>query len=297
MSSYSFKIGDFICRSIMDGSFAIHHEEIFPGAPADEIIALLKKHGLEPGEVPIGLSCLLVNTGKDMVLVDTGFGPDFAPNVGKLMANLDAEGIKPSDITTIFISHGHMDHIGGYTNKEGKLAFPKARCVMSQTEWDFWTNEENLTTLREDSFKQAQINNVHKNFLPSIDCIDITEQGTEIMPGFKAFKSPGHTPGHVSLFRENDRALIAGDAFVTVKQDSLFKVLMQQKEITGPPVYYTTDWNTSWQSVKKLEALKPSVAITGHGLPMSGDELQTNLSKLANEFKKLAIPSFGRYIH
>lgn len=116
------------------------------------------------------------------------------------------------------------------------------------------------------------------------------------MPGFRWIHTPGHAPGHVSLFREEDRALIAGDAFVTVKQDSLYKVFTQEQEINGPPRYLTTDWQAALESVKKLEALKPSVAVTGHGLPMSGELLSNSLQKLVREFDQIAIPDYGKYV-
>jgi molybdenum-dependent DNA-binding transcriptional regulator ModE len=91
--------------------------------------------------------------------------------------------------------------------------------------------------------------------------------------------------------------LIAGDAFITVKQEYLSKVLTQEKEISGPPRYLTTDWKAAWNSVKQLEALQPAVAVTGHGLPMAGEELTTNLQKLAREFDKIAIPEYGKYVN
>lgn len=53
---------------------------------------------------------------------------------------------------------------------------------------------------------------------------------------WKWIHTPGHSDGHISLFREKDRTLIAGDAFITVKQDSLAKVLVQEREVNGPPV-------------------------------------------------------------
>ncbi|MEH6991330.1 MBL fold metallo-hydrolase [Neobacillus drentensis] len=115
------------------------------------------------------------------------------------------------------------------------------------------------------------------------------------MQGWKWIHIPGHTSGHVSLFREADRALIAGDAFVTVKQESLYKVLTQTQEISGPPLYYTTDWKAAYQSVKILEALKPEVAVTGHGLPMNGKELRENLSYFTANFKEIATPKNCRY--
>lgn len=116
------------------------------------------------------------------------------------------------------------------------------------------------------------------------------------LPDFKWIHTPGHTPGHISLFREMDRALIVGDAFVTVKQENLYAVLTQDQEISGPPRYLTPDWESAWASVNKLEGLKPSFAITGHGSPMVGELLATNLKKLATEFDRLAIPDHGKYV-
>ena len=110
------------------------------------------------------------------------------------------------------------------------------------------------------------------------------------------FRSPGHSPGHVSFFRESDRALIAGDAFVTVRQDVLYKVLIQQLEINGPPRYFTPNWQAAWDSVRALEALKPSVAITGHGRPVKGQRLADGLHDLAQHFDEMAIPDHGKYI-
>ena len=72
--------------------------------------------------------------------------------------------------------------------------------------------------------------------------------------------------------------------------------MVQEQEINGPPRYLTTDWLAAWESVKKLEALKPQVAITGHGVPMSGEDLANGLKRLVQEFDRLAIPDYGRYI-
>ncbi len=101
----------------------------------------------------------------------------------------------------------------------------------------------------------------------------------------------------MSLFREKDATLLAGDAFVTVKQDSLYKVLTQQQEISGPPRYLTTNWEDAKVSVKKLETLKPTVAVTGHGLPMTGKLLSESLEKLVCEFDSIAIPDHGKYLN
>ena len=101
----------------------------------------------------------------------------------------------------------------------------------------------------------------------------------------------------MALFREKDRALIAADTFVTVKQEYLYRVMTQEQEISGPPRYLTTDWKAAKESVEKLANLNPSVAVTGHGLPMAGEELTENLEKLVRDFDTIAKPDYGKYIN
>ncbi len=104
------------------------------------------------------------------------------------------------------------------------------------------------------------------------------------LPGWRFIHTPGHTPGHISLYRESDKTLIAGDAFTTVEQTSLYDVFTQKREIHGPPAYFTPDWEAAYTSMKQLAGLEPESAITGHGLPMYGDELIEGLHQLANDF-------------
>jgi glyoxylase-like metal-dependent hydrolase (beta-lactamase superfamily II) len=109
-------------------------------------------------------------------------------------------------------------------------------------------------------------------------------------------ETPGHSPGHVSLFRDGDRTLIAGDAFVTTKQESLMAVLTQRQEVHGPPSYFTPDWESAEVSVRRLADLDPEVAACGHGIPMQGEELRRGLRHLANNFRAVAVPRWGRYV-
>ena len=116
------------------------------------------------------------------------------------------------------------------------------------------------------------------------------------MPGWRWLHTPGHTAGHVSLFRDGDRTLIAGDAFVTTKQESLYAVVTQEPEVHGPPAYFTPDWANARRSVERLAALRPAIAATGHGPPMGGQELSDGLETLAREFDRIAVPERGRYV-
>lgn len=116
------------------------------------------------------------------------------------------------------------------------------------------------------------------------------------MPGWRWIHTPGHTAGHVSLFRDADRTLIAGDAFVTTRQEALTYVLEQTPEVNGPPAYYTPDWPSAERSVRLLADLNPALAATGHGIPLGGPQLRDELRALAMNFRTRAVPAHGRYV-
>lgn len=116
------------------------------------------------------------------------------------------------------------------------------------------------------------------------------------LPGWRWIHTPGHTPGHVSLFRDADRTLIVGDAFCTTGQESFFAVATQRPELHGPPAYFTTDWNAARDSVRRLAALQPAVIAPGHGRAMVGPQTTEALSTLAARFDDVAVPERGRYV-
>lgn len=117
-----------------------------------------------------------------------------------------------------------------------------------------------------------------------------------VLPGWRWIHTPGHTAGHVSLFRDADRALIVGDAFCTTKQESFLAVATQRPELHGPPSYFTTDWDAARDSVQRLASLHPAFIAPGHGQPMAGDQAMRALSELAERFDELARPERGRYV-
>ena len=116
------------------------------------------------------------------------------------------------------------------------------------------------------------------------------------MPGWQWLHTPGHTPGHVALWRKSDHALIAGDAFITTAQESAYAVMTQEPEMHGPPMYYTQDWQAARTSVQKLAALNPELVITGHGPAMRGGDMRSALQILARDFDQVAVPQNGKYV-
>nr|WP_263323211.1 MBL fold metallo-hydrolase [Neobacillus sp. Marseille-Q6967] len=227
------------------------------------------------------------------VLIDTGM-PKAADEIKEMLAERFGENARPQ---AIVLTHGHFDHVGSLVELLEEWRVP---VFAHELEIPYITGQKDYPPgdPSVDSGLVAKISPMFPNHGINIgnQVQPLPQDGTvPHMSGWKWIHTPGHTPGHISLFREQDRTLIVGDAFVTVKQESLYKVLTQTKEISGPPRYYTTDWNAAFESVKKLQALQPETAITGHGLPMSGEELTENLRYLVNNFKEVAQPKHSRY--
>lgn len=107
--------------------------------------------------------------------------------------------------------------------------------------------------------------------------------------------TPGHTAGHVSFFRDEDRTLIVGDAFVTVRAESLMANITLKPKVHRPPAYFTPDWPAARVSIEKLAMLEPETVATGHGIPLRGEAMRLALKRLAFEFERLGLPRHGRY--
>jgi glyoxylase-like metal-dependent hydrolase (beta-lactamase superfamily II) len=235
------------------------------------------------------------NESADFVLIDTGM-PKSAAEIKELVQERFGEDAKPK---AIVLTHGHFDHVGSVAALLEEWNIP---VYAHELELPYLTGKQDYPPgdPNVDSGLVAKMSPMFPNHAIDISAhvSALPDDGTvPEMPAWKWVHTPGHTPGHISLFREQDRALIVGDAFVTVKQESLYKVMTQTQEISGPPKYYTTDWDAAFESVKKLGALKPQVAITGHGLPMVGEELTSNLNYLVEHFDEIGHPGSGKYVN
>lgn len=241
------------------------------------------------------VNLILVGNSNEFVLIDTGM-PKAAGEIKEMIAERMGENARPN---AIVLTHGHFDHVGSLVELLEDWRVPvyahELELPYLKGEKDYPPGDPEV-----DSGLVAKMSTMFPNHGINIgDQVKmLPKDGTmPFMPGWKWLHTPGHTPGHVSFFREQDRTLLAGDAFVTVKQESLYKVLTQTVEISGPPRYFTTDWEQAYESVRKLEALKPEIAVTGHGLPMSGKELSENLAFLAKNFTEVAKPKSSRYVN
>lgn len=232
---------------------------------------------------------------NEFVLIDAGM-PNSAEEIIAVAENRFGANARPK---AIILTHGHFDHVGAIIELIKHWNVP---VYTHSLELPYVTGEQNYPqpdpTVNGGLIAKMSPIFPHESIQLGSNVSTLPSDGSvPHMPGFHWIHTPGHSPGHISLFRSEDGALIVGDAFVTVKQESLYKVLTQTKEISGPPRYLTTDWQAAYESVKKLKELRPSVAITGHGLAMEGEELTENLQKLVDDFDQIALPNHGKYLN
>ncbi|SDI28906.1 MBL fold metallo-hydrolase [Alteribacillus bidgolensis] len=231
---------------------------------------------------------------NEWVLIDAGM-PKSADIIKETADELFGKNHTPQ---AIILTHGHFDHVGAVEELAEAWKIP---VYAHEQEMPFLTGVKNYPE-PDTSVEGGLVAKLSRMFPnEGIDLGDnvqvLPADGTvPEMEGWRWVHTPGHTPGHISLFHEEDRTLIVGDAFVTVKQEYLYKVMMQEKEISGPPRYLTTDWKAARSSVEQLKNLNPEAAVTGHGLPMEGKELKHALETLASNFDDIAVPDHGKFV-
>jgi glyoxylase-like metal-dependent hydrolase (beta-lactamase superfamily II) len=183
--TFSFKVGEFECLVVSDGTIIV-----------PDMVTPKKFDPADPGSgLTMDVSCLLINTGKNRILVDTGCGPGFGPASGKLLANLQAAGVKTSEIDTIVITHAHSDHIGANVDARGNLVFENAGYVIHKAEWEYWMGR--LQT--EQVGPRSMLATTKSNLPPIKDRIRFVEDKSVVAPGVECVLTPGHTPGGLML--------------------------------------------------------------------------------------------------
>jgi len=205
--SYRFKLGDYECVSLSDGSLDYPLENFFANVPKEQIQEALRQHNLPIDYITTPYTYLYVDTGGHRALVDMGAG-DLGPRTGRLIQNMQAAGINPTAIDTVIITHAHPDHIGGTLDDKGELVYPNADYYIWREEWDFWFSEEAFSRTPEMFVAVAR-----KNLEPIRNRVTLLDGESEIIPGVRAILAPGHTPGHMvaSISSGDEHLLYIGD--------------------------------------------------------------------------------------
>jgi glyoxylase-like metal-dependent hydrolase (beta-lactamase superfamily II) len=208
---YRFKVGAYEVTVLSDGILTLDAAMFAGDAAGAE--KLLKDAHLPTVNIPTPLNTWLINTGKKLVLVDTGGGTHFAPTVGRLPQNLAAAGVDPGSIDAVVITHPHPDHIPGLIDSNGGMLFKNAIVHINGDDHAFWTSDE-IRGKAPEEFR-GFFDLAKKAIKPYADAgkLQMYKDGTDFAPGVTSIFLPGHTVGHsmVRVSSEGGDFLIFGD--------------------------------------------------------------------------------------
>jgi glyoxylase-like metal-dependent hydrolase (beta-lactamase superfamily II) len=201
--SFSFSFGTFSCQVFSDGTIKL------------------------PGDRVMEVSCLFMRTGEHNILIDAGEGKGIQPTSGHLIENLKAAGINPADVDMVILTHSHLDHVGGLVDENGQPAYPNARYIMYQKEWDSGIPSLRLKPGEEEKGEFLVVSAI-KRVAAVRDRFIVFGGESDIIPGFKYVPVPGHTPGNAMV------VISAGDERLFCLGD----IIHHTDELNGDPGFF-----------------------------------------------------------
>jgi len=240
--------------------------------------------------IPTGLSnAYLLGTEEGFVLVDSGT----AGNEKKILRVVRSHFGKNATPSAILLTHGHFDHSGSAVELARHWG---VRIYVHRLELPFVDGtacypppDPTVGGFLAQMMRFVPNNKI--DLSPHVSTLRLSE--LPWIAGWRIIETPGHSPGHISLFRPADGALIAGDAFATVDLDSAVAVISKRQQVSRPAAVFTPDWQNAERSVRRLAELEPRILAAGHGSPMFGFAAQGQLRDLSRNFP---VPEYGRYM-
>lgn len=210
---YTFKLGAYEITAISDGSVPQDLHTLLKGASKQKIDGFLNQVHLH-NPVEASINVFLVNTGKKLILVDTGAGDFFGKGFGgKFIERLNRLGVKSESISDILITHVHTDHTGGLVH-EGKVVFPNANIYVGKADVDFFLDSKNLNGVN--GYDKAYFQQAKTALQPYLDLGHVKPLSgvQKVLTDFNAYPTPGHTPGHYyyKLESEGQSITFIGDS-------------------------------------------------------------------------------------
>lgn len=240
-------------------------------------------------QLPLGfVNAYALSTPKnEWVLVDSGM----AYNASSIKAATLEQFGKPP--LCIVFTHGHLDHAGGASALKFDVAIYAHRLEMPYLDGEAKYPPQDPTVGGALAQASRLMPHTRYNFGEQLHVLPANGR-LEELPGWTILETPGHSPGHVSLWHESTRTLIAGDALATADFDSVLGMLThkpRQFARGGSPFNY--DWEATKNSVQLLADLEPVIVAAGHGEPISGASVPAQMRDFARNFQA---PAHGRYV-
>ena len=247
-----------------------------------------------PGVVRLGIVFVNVfalgEPGRPWLLVDAGLSR-FAGHIRRAVARRFGAGARPEGIV---LTHGHFDHVGSALDLASEWDVP---LYAHPLEVAYLTGRSDYPprdpTMGGAMAQMSRIMPDHGyDFGDRVHTLP-PDGSVPSLPSWRWLHTPGHTPGHVSLWREADGVLLAADAFATMNLDSWSAYFTRRRELSRPSPPFTFNWETTRESIEKLADLEPKVVAAGHGLPIAGDRVASELRSFTERFTP---PRRGRYV-
>ena len=231
---YRTMLGRFEITALSDGTHTFPLDTVMTGVTPAAVDAALANNDLHR-PVQGSINAFLVNTGTQLVLIDTGAGALYGACCGKLLANLRAAGYRPEQVDVVLLTHLHKDHVGGVL-ADGKPAFPNAVVRAAGADADYWLSRDQRAAAP--AFLTSFFDSAAASLAPytAAGGFQPFAPGAALVPGIRAVAEPGHTPGHSGyLVEDGGQALLVWGDVVHVAAVQLDQVQATVKYDTSAP--------------------------------------------------------------
>ena len=262
-----FKLGKLELFVVTDGHIYIHPAQpIFaPGIEKQKVKDALADNFILDDAVDAAINILVIKRENKIIIIDAGSGTAIGDQAGRFLKNLNSAGITAEEITDVFITHLHVDHIGGILDLEGKLIYKNATYHLSQKEYNFWmSNNPDFSKSKNKSSNEGSILLAQNTVSAIKDKLKLYNFGEILFDCLTANSAEGHTPGHPTLkiFSENTSLTHIVDAVHTT-------LLLSHPE-------WGTEWDTDFEKgiatrkkILKAQSMSRGLTMSCH-LPWPG---------------------------
>jgi glyoxylase-like metal-dependent hydrolase (beta-lactamase superfamily II) len=197
MEDLVLKIGDIEISSIVENYFHLDGGAMFGVIPKTLWSKIYQSD--DKNLIRLDLNPLIIRTGKENIIVDTGFGDILSEREQKIYAlagpsrwddELKKQNLKPEDITAIILTHAHADHSMGLLRKSPdgtpQMRFPNAKIYVQKGEWRDAMNPNERTAAT------YLVNNLR--IIDQSGKLELIDGDTNLFPGISVMVTGGHTP-------------------------------------------------------------------------------------------------------